>query len=246
MTIAEKRAQRAKLRKRREALEDAAIEKAVELDKLERDRAKLKERDPKTEATIEKVEKALRQNHADIAETRKREDALDSAADRLTKRIRRLTREIRAMVKPKITDLHMAGACTSMGPIKACVGHYTAGPIARTDEEAVRLWWGVRAQHMAQGWANIGYHIGLGPEGGIYLLRPRGCVGAHTLGFNTGYIGFSVHGTTGDTWTKAQLRAYRYALKHFGYSSLRVYGHNDLNPTACPGSFKQGYITHGG
>jgi N-acetylmuramoyl-L-alanine amidase len=132
-----------------------------------------------------------------------------------------------------------------MPPIKACVGHYTAGPIAHTDAEAVRLWWNVRAQHMAQGWSNIGYHIGLGPEGGIYLLRPRSCVGAHTLGYNTGYIGFSVHGTTGDTWTPAQLKAYRYAIKHFGYSSLRVYGHNDLNPTGCPGSFKAKYVSKG-
>jgi hypothetical protein len=246
MTLSEKRKRRAKLRNRREKLEDHAIEKAHELDVLERRRQELKKRDPQTEENIEKVKELLADNHAEIAFVREREDELESAISKLTRRIKKLSREIRSAIKPPIRDLGMGGSsCTPMPAIKACVGHYTAGPLARTDEEAVRMWWQVRAQHMSQGWNTIGYHIGLGPEGGIYLLRPRNCVGAHTLGFNTGYIGFSVHGTLGDNWTKAQLRAYRYAIKKFGYSNLRVYGHNDLNSTSCPGSFKAKYVSKG-
>ncbi len=91
----------------------------------------------------------------------------------------------------------------------------------------------------------IGYHIGLGPEGGIYLLRPLRYSGAHTLGYNTGFVGLSVHGTTGDTWTGPQLRALRSALSRFGLQNKPVYGHNDKNATACPGSFKAGYVSKG-
>jgi hypothetical protein len=270
MTRAEKKRRRAQLREDREALEDLAIEKAVELEKLEHDREELQEtldekrrrrdelqaRDPELEAVIDKVEREIAQineriaailpklaaNHKAIEDAREREDAIEANISKLTRRIRRLTREIRATVRPKIVDLHMPfkpGTGCTPHSIVGSIGHYTAGPLFRTDEEAVRGWWTVRAQHIGQGWSNIGYHIGLGPEGGIYLLRPKGCVGAHTLGKNTGYVGLSVHGTTGHTWTRAQRRALNYIVKKYDLKPVSV--HNDWNATACPGSFEAGY-----
>lgn len=255
MTVAEKKRQRAKLRRQREEVEDKAIEKAVEQDALERERQRLKneedrleDRTPETQEILDKIEKRLAEiddelaaNHRQIASVREREDALERAGERLTRRIKKLTRQIRNMIRPQVTDLHMpfaSGGCTPHN-IVGSIGHYTAGPLARTDEEAVRMWWGVRSQHIGQGWSNIGYHIGLGPEGGVYLLRPMGCVGAHTLGKNTGYVGLSVHGTTGHTWTRAQKRALRYAVRKWNLKPVSV--HNDWNVTACPGAFEAGY-----
>jgi hypothetical protein len=270
MTVEEKRRRRAKLRAERERIEDAAIEKAVEHDRLElkreelRDdleekrerRAELEERDPELEETIAKIEAELDRiaerlpelqanlaaNHREIEAVRKREDELELRRDALTRRIKKLGRQIRNAVKPKVVDLHMpfvsGGGCTPHN-IAGAIGHYTAGPIFRTDAEAVRGWWAVRAQHIGQSWSNIGYHVGLGPEGGIYLLRPMGCVGAHTLGKNTGYVGLSVHGTTGHTWTRLQRRALRYAVRKWNLKPVSV--HNDWNATACPGAFEAGY-----
>jgi hypothetical protein len=172
---------------------------------------------------------------------------LEGRAEKLARRVRRLARKARNRARPPVIDLQLrpVEAMADQPNRIGSVGHYTAGVDAEDDEQAVRLWRGVDAQHKAQSWSMIGYHIGLGPDGGIYLLRPIGKVGAHTAGANTGRTGFSVHGTTGDTWTKPQLRALRYALKKYGLQDLPVWGHNDLNATACPGAFKPGYTSKG-
>lgn len=180
----------------------------------------------------------------------------ESRADKLRRSIRRFTRKIRNLGKPRITLLSLSfrSGMAGQGTIIGATGHYTAGPIDASDEDAERLWRQYHAAHLAQGWAGLGYQIGFTREGSIYLLRPFTVVGSHTLGANTGRIGCSVHGTTGDNWTPAQLRAYRYWLDH-GHTSafpashrtprppreLERRVHSDFMATACPGSFESGY-----
>lgn len=235
----------AKLRRERDRVEKRLAEDIAKLEKVEQRQHRKEIKEPEGEAERERIEAQLRQLAREAQRLEDEIDSLRPRARKLGRRIKRLARKIRNSVRPKVVDLRFPGASSPMGSVRGSVGHYTAGALATTDEQAVRLWHAVHAQHRAQGWAMIGYHIGLGPEGGVYLLRPLRFSGAHTAGFNTGYVGFSVHGTTGHTWTKPQLRAYRFALKKFGLLNKPVWGHNDLNATACPGSFKAGYVNKG-
>lgn len=162
--------------------------------------------------------------------------------------------------RPKIIDprFKVEAKYGPLGPLTAVIGHHTAGPRDKTDGHAVDLWTKYHAQHKAQGWGGIGYHIGVTSAGSIVLLRPSGLKGAHTAQANTGHLGVVVHGTVGDKPTKAQLRAIRWLCRYAHTSrmpashrapvkldAVRWTGHNDWNATACPGTFKPMYVSKG-
>ena len=225
------------------------IDAGIEGRREDREEAKDKERrDELHEAIQEKV--ALRK------EKKARLGSRKDRADTVTAKLERVVERIKAKGgKPKVISLLLSFRPMSpQGAIIGVTGHYTAGPVDDDDEDAIRLWKQYHASHLAQGWSGLGYQIGFTRQGTIVLLRPFTSVGSHTLGANTGRIGVSVHGTTGDTWTKPQRQAYAWWLNN-GHTStfpashrlprsardLEIRVHNDFGATACPGSFESGY-----
>lgn len=167
-------------------------------------------------------------------------------------RIKKVARILRNLASPKVVDLAFdKGAVRGLvrqTSINGSVGHYTAGPLDDSDDEAFELWRRYDAAHKAQGWSCLGYNVGVTRSGTIVRLRGVEYVGAHTLNYNTGQVGISVHGTTGDTWAGVvQRRALRKLLKKYGLTAKPLIGHWQApgQSTACPGDFLKGYTSKG-
>jgi hypothetical protein len=172
--------------------------------------------------------------------------------------LRRKQAQLRNSVKPKIIDLNLDfRPMESQGEVNKVIGHYTAGPRDEDTKDAIRLCKLYHQSHLDKGWSGEAYMLCFTSDGNILLLRPSRYVGAHTLGYNTGSYGIMMHGTTGDRPTKAQKKALRWWAKN-GHKaalgkcrtqhppiSLPWYGHNDFNPTSCPGLFKETYKSKG-
>lgn len=183
---------------------------------------------------------------------KRRLDKARPRREKLQRWIKRTARKLRNSISPKVVDLGFdRGAVRGLerqGTVYGSVGHYTAGPLDDDgDDEAFELWRRYDAAHKAQGWSCLGYNIGVTRDGTVVRLRGVEYVGAHTLNYNTGRVGISVHGTTGDTWTTAQKRGLRKALKKWGLQNKPVIGHWEApgQSTACPGAFLAGYHSKG-
>jgi len=247
------------LEARRKRLGIAIADKVAERDIVEDLLAAKKKRDPKNDARKEKLQKEIDTLQAKRGRLNKRIPELRTQRSKLAKRIKRLARKIRNRFRPKIIDLHLTfGSMSRQSSIYRVIGHYTAGPLDHDDDEALDLDRRYHAAHRAQGWAGEGYGLNFTREGSIVLLRPLAYVGAHTLGYNTNSLGIMVHGTTGDTASKAQKRALRWWAKNGHTSKMPAshrspvrpglvpwFGHNDFNPTGCPGNFKPTYLSKG-
>lgn len=105
----------------------------------------------------------------------------------------------------------------------------------------------IRRSHVNKGWADIGYHYIIDPAGRVWQGRPISLQGAHVKDENPGNIGIMVMGnfdsqsptpaalTTLDQFIAFQLRQYSLPVR-------RVYTHQELKPTACPGRSLQAYM----
>lgn len=135
-----------------------------------------------------------------------------------------------------------------LGEVFAMTFHHSAGPRAPTHEKAKQLHRAFQAQHINQGWGDIGYHYSMDDMGRLYVLRNDLYKGAHTGGHNTGNIGLMVHGNYDrDRLTTAQRRTLRWLftggfLVLTGHREKRfniIRGHQEwpgpTNKTACPG-----------
>ena len=168
----------------------------------------------------------------------------------------RAKRKVKKASKPKISRLGVSvtNKFGTLGSLIGTVGHYTAGPRDTSDAHAKSLWLQYHRQHAAQGWGGIGYHLGITTKGTIFLLRPVSLKGTHVAGANTGRIGVVVHGGPNQRMSAAQRASWKW-LKDNAHttampvshrapkklSSLTIWGHNDLNATSCPGSYKSDY-----
>jgi N-acetyl-anhydromuramyl-L-alanine amidase AmpD len=91
--------------------------------------------------------------------------------------------------------------------------------------------------HLANGWAGIGYHFYVRKDGSVYRGRPEEWLGAHTSGHNS-KIGICAEGNFEvDQMGAAQKNAIIELLEYLRgkYGNQPVYGHRDLDATACPG-----------
>jgi hypothetical protein len=98
-----------------------------------------------------------------------------------------------------------------------------------------------------QPWADIGYHYIVDPQGRVWEGRPVRYQGAHVRDNNEHNLGIMVLGnfdeqsptgdalSTLDAFIADRMRAYRISVN-------RVYTHQEINPTACPGSNLQSYM----
>lgn len=131
------------------------------------------------------------------------------------------------------------GGYTRQGPLIAGVQHHTAMPTLPADatiEQECQRMRDLQRIHQGQGWTDIGYALVCFPSGRIYEGRPAYAVGAHTLGHNTGYAGWSADGNYETSEPTLQLlEACHRARVALGVGEKTLYGHFQLGATACPG-----------
>ena len=95
--------------------------------------------------------------------------------------------------------------------------------------------------HLANGWAGIGYHKVILPDGTVADGRPEYAVGAHAVGANTHSVGITVVGDFDTSVPSPAQMASLVALTaelagKYGVSAARVVGHRDVyKDTTCPG-----------
>jgi len=164
-------------------------------------------------------------------------------------KIARLNKLIEAAVKERdLTKVYSReewnaaepnGTYSTQWSLKAGVQHHTAMPTlsakATVEDEKERMR-ALQSIHLNNGWTDIGYALVVFPSGRIYEGRPGRYVGAHTLGHNTGYAGWALDGNYETSKpTKSAIKGCRRAREILGVADKPLYGHNDLNPTSCPG-----------
>ncbi len=124
------------------------------------------------------------------------------------------------------------------------VVHHTSSPSAEqyTGSSTIR---GIQNYHMdapSHGWADIGYHFLIGPDGLIYRGRPETVVGAHVIP-NANKVGVCLIGDfqpPGADDLTAEQRASLVDLLSFlagryGIVPDGIKGHRDYMSTNCPG-----------
>ena len=97
---------------------------------------------------------------------------------------------------------------------------------------------GIHSEHLANGWAGIGYHFYVRKDGRIYRGRPIDTVGAHCTACNRNSVGVCFEGNfQNDTMTAPQTDSGRELVSYLKglYPSAAVKKHNDFDVTACPG-----------
>lgn len=108
--------------------------------------------------------------------------------------------------------------------------HHTASSSASVE--------GINNDHLKRGWAGIGYHFLIQPDGTIDEARPIKYVGSHCAGNNTSSIGIALVGDFRKTKpTDEQIKSLNELVKYLkGKVSTikRVLNHNDLYKTLCP------------
>lgn len=96
----------------------------------------------------------------------------------------------------------------------------------------------IHRMHRAKGWAGIGYHYYVRRDGSVFRGRPEERVGTHTAYHNADSIGVCFEGNfETEAMGQRQFDAGVELLSDIRerYPDLTVYGHRDLNATACPG-----------
>ena len=105
----------------------------------------------------------------------------------------------------------------------------------------------IRRSHVNKGWADIGYHFVIDPAGRIYEARPLALQGAHVKDNNEHNLGVMMLGNfdrqSPTPAAAAALAAFvRGQMARYSVDHRRVYTHQELRPTACPGTSLQSYM----
>lgn len=251
-STAEHRRELQKIRARLERVENSIADAVARKEKVEGALAEKREKrdEPPThrdDEITERIQALAIERRQLIAKLQR----LRPRRQRLQRWAKRKARKLRNSISPKVVDLGFdrtaTRGLTRQPHISGSVGHYTAGPIDHSDDEAFDLWRRYDAYHKSLGWTALGYNIGITRDGTVVRLRGPEYIGAHTANYNTGQVGISVHGTTGDTWTRLQRRGLRKALRKWKLNDKPVIGHREApgQSTACPGNFLAGYKRKG-
>ncbi len=117
----------------------------------------------------------------------------------------------------------------------------------RSSADVARRIESIRRSHVQRGWADIGYHYVIDPSGRVWEARSTGLQGAHVENNNEHNLGvmvlgnFNVHAPTTaataglDRFVASQMQRYRVPMS-------RVYTHQEIKSTACPGTRLQRYM----
>ncbi|MBM4108402.1 MAG: N-acetylmuramoyl-L-alanine amidase [Phycisphaerae bacterium] len=137
-----------------------------------------------------------------------------------------------------------------MGSISRVTVHHDGMPpvTLRSQAEVARRIEQIRKAHVTgRGWADIGYHYVIDPTGRVWEGRPLRLQGAHVQDNNPGNMGVLVMGNFDE---QSPTSAAREALDAFLADQVmryrvpvsRVYTHQELKRTACPGRNLQRYM----
>jgi hypothetical protein len=148
---------------------------------------------------------------------------------------------------------------TSTGPVLSLINpmngvsritiHHSAviSSSVRAKSDAARMLTSIRNGHLAQGWADIGYHYIIDPTGRIWEGRNIRFQGAHVRENNEHNLGIMCMGnfdverpssetlSTLDNFVADRMRAYNVPIN-------RVFTHQEIKPTECPGRNLQSYM----
>ena len=110
----------------------------------------------------------------------------------------------------------------------------------RSQSQVTRQIESFRQAHVRNGWADIGYHYIIDPQGRVYAGRPIDRQGAHVKDENEHNLGIMLMGNfdrqrpTGDALNTLQ-RLLAQEMRRYRVPLARVYTHQELRQTACPG-----------
>jgi N-acetyl-anhydromuramyl-L-alanine amidase AmpD len=98
----------------------------------------------------------------------------------------------------------------------------------------------IRTSHRRKGWSDIGYHYVIDRAGRLWEARPINYQGAHVRDNNEHNIGVMCMGNFDlQQPSEAQLttlaRTVQQIRQYYRVSESRIYTHQEINPTACPG-----------
>jgi hypothetical protein len=148
---------------------------------------------------------------------------------------------------------------TSAGPVMALANpmngvhritvHHSAvySSSISSKADAARMMNSIRAGHLSQQWADIGYHYVVDPTGKVWEGRPVALQGAHVKDNNEHNLGIMMMGNFDsehptpqalaalDAFLADQMRRYRVPIS-------RVHTHREIKPTACPGRYLQAHM----
>lgn len=117
----------------------------------------------------------------------------------------------------------------------------------RTAMDVSRRIESIRRSHVQRGWADIGYHYVVDPHGRVWEARSTSLQGAHVEDNNEHNLGvvvlgnFNVHAPTSAA-TNSLDRFVASQMQRYGVRIGRVYTHQELRPTACPGTNLQRFM----
>lgn len=102
----------------------------------------------------------------------------------------------------------------------------------------------IRTGHLNNGWADIGYHFAIDPNGRVWQARPLELQGAHVKDANPGNIGIVVFGNyekmrPSQASLESVNKMVAYSMQRFNVPLSEVRTHQELRSTACPGRFLQ-------
>jgi len=135
-----------------------------------------------------------------------------------------------------------ANLADRMSPITRITVHHDAiSPLpSGRYADSVRRLTTIRRGHLNNHWADIGYHYAIDPAGRAWQARPLVYQGAHVKDHNPGNIGIVVFGnyeksrpTSKALDTLNTLIAHE--MRRFHVPLSRVFTHQELRSTACPG-----------
>lgn len=143
----------------------------------------------------------------------------------------------------------MSRAVFAMGGVTRITVHHDSIPSTgiRSMNDAARRLESVRGSHIRNGWVDIGYHYSIDPMGRVWEARPTSLQGAHVKNQNEHNLGimlmgnFNEHTPTSDalnsldSFLAEMMRRYRVPIG-------RVYTHQELGQTECPGLRLQRYM----
>jgi len=136
-----------------------------------------------------------------------------------------------------------------MGSISRITIHHDGMPpvTLRSERDVAARIEAIRQSHVRRGWADIGYHYVVDPQGRIWQARPRSLQGAHVKYNNEHNLGVLVLGNFMEQYPTQQalaaLDAFVVANMHrFRVPMNSLYTHQELAATACPGTHLQSHM----
>jgi hypothetical protein len=119
----------------------------------------------------------------------------------------------------------------------------------RTQAQVARKLENIRQFHRSRGkeWADIGYHYIIDPAGRVWEGRPIQVEGAHVAKTNDHNLGIMLMGNFDEqTPTNDQLSTLagfvRSQMLRYRVPTSRLFTHQELRPTACPGRSLQSFM----